>query len=400
MSAARLIQANHIKLIFLMVTILIFPLTGCQTTPKRHGLLRKAPLIKVSGEELRIRVRYLAGTFSGTIEEAADQIIASSSDADIRRQALLWKTNAIPASYGVIFQPDPAAALLDTWAFTVQMVHYFEEGPGREKLGQYHYIALEASKRLETKVADLARSITTTGDISIPKKIAYEWAGDHPIRGPQFSRESLVSEFAEVLATEELSAFEAVGQLTIGMDDLAGQLTIYSEYLPRMARWQAELVLDEVVVKEGVRVTVEELNQLAVSLARVTSVLEQSPDIIAREREATLKALRRERVAVLKSIDDQRVATLRWLTKERIAATDSLTNERIAALAVLREERIDTLQEIEAMSYRIVAASLGESKVLIDHFFLRTAQLVGALLVGCLIISAVVTRGMKKKALG
>ena len=108
---------------------------------------------------------------------------------------------------------------------------------------------------------------------------------------------------------------------------------------------------------------------------------------IEQERLALLKALREERIAAFASIDEQRLSTL-----------DRFTQERVATIAAIREERIDTLQEIEAISNRIVTNGLLRSENVIDHFFLRAAQLLVGLLILCFITVVVAVFLMKKKS--
>jgi hypothetical protein len=112
---------------------------GCQTVQFKSRLMEKnkseGTQYKKSAAELRIYLDELTGIFSGTIEQAADQIIAASPANEIKRHALLWKINGIPAAYGALFQPDPAIAIIDTWSFSMQMVDYFERGPGKADFG-------------------------------------------------------------------------------------------------------------------------------------------------------------------------------------------------------------------------------------------------------------------------
>jgi hypothetical protein len=67
--------------------------------------------IDVSAEELRIRVRGLAGPFSGIMEEVADDFLTTTDDPDLRRRALMFKINGIPAIQRALFEQDPLAAL-------------------------------------------------------------------------------------------------------------------------------------------------------------------------------------------------------------------------------------------------------------------------------------------------
>jgi hypothetical protein len=393
-------QGNKIKRTLSVTTLFIFVFAGCQTLPRESRMMKQeAPGIKVSAAELRIRVQALAIPFSGVIADAADEIMAKSADQNVRRHALLWKMNAIPALFTAIFQPEPAVAALDVWAFSEQMVGYFGQGPGKEALGKYHTIALEASQQINTKVMDLARSVSVDSDLSRPKAAIQSWAARHPITSPFFHRESVVKEFADIIAESDLTALAAVGKLTVGMDDLAAWVAVYSEYLPNQARWQVELLLMESSARGGIDVQVEELAMLSESLERVIPIVEKSPEFVSRERGAVLKALREERVATLESINEQRIATLESIDLQRFSTLEWFTQERIATIAALRQERIDATKDIEATSSRIIDTGFMNTEGMIDHFFLRTAQLLVGLLIIALVIGIFAVRYIKKKDL-
>lgn len=98
------------------------------------------------------------------------------------------------------------------------------------------------------------------------------------------------------------------------------------------------------------------------------------------------KMVREERIAALADIDRQRRETLAYLTEERRTVMDELRKEMVRTTEVLQSERRTTIVEMEIMGNRIVDNAMTQSKELIDHFFLRTVQLLGAaILVLCII---------------
>jgi hypothetical protein len=66
---------------------------------------------------------------------AADEIAAGTSDISVKRAAIRWKIEGVPALRNALFQPNPFTAVLDTWVLTYQMANYFESGPGRDEFG-------------------------------------------------------------------------------------------------------------------------------------------------------------------------------------------------------------------------------------------------------------------------
>jgi hypothetical protein len=145
--------------------------TGCQPFHYESRLMKSAQAaeqtrFKMTAGELRLQLDDLVGVFSGTIEQAADRVIAESANEGIKRHALMWKINAIPAAYRSLFQADPAVALIDTWVYSMQMVAYFEHGPGKDDFGQWQPVALDASRKLETTFTGLAKKTRTDSNIT------------------------------------------------------------------------------------------------------------------------------------------------------------------------------------------------------------------------------------------
>jgi len=190
-----------------------------------------------------------------------------------------------------------------------------------------------------------------------------------------------------------LSAFQAAAKIPYQLDDITNRLTVYGDHLPKQARWQAELLLSDLGMHEKIEILITELTTATQVLQQVGGVVEKSPEIIADERRAvlgvfrnerleTLSAVNKQRIETLDTINQQRIETLDFLAREKTAIIDALENERKIVLEVLESERHEVLNEVESMGNRIVQDAIQELDNLIDHFFLRAAQLVGV----CLII--------------
>jgi hypothetical protein len=396
----------------LMVILLSVSLTtGCQTIQYESRFMKKTQAkgisYNVSAAELRLQLDDLAGVFSGSIEQAADQIIAEPADKEIKRHALLWKINAIPTAYRALFQPDPAVALIDTLAFSMQMVTYFERGPGKDDFGQWHLIALDASRRLEKKVMEHVERARTDKNIKPLQDEIQTWVLENPIERDFIYRNSVVPILGSLIGEREMGALEKVGSLALSVEELAYQLIVYMNLLTKQARWQAELVMKGTLDEPGIQDGLVALNDLGSFAKRMTPMVAQAPDLVARERETILEALRQERIEVLANIDRQRIETLVYLTRERIAVTDDLKSERRTVMDILQsereailqaidEQRIATLIEIESAGNLIIENSLKQFEQLIDYFFIRVLQLlVGILLCG--VVAAVIVFGLKRK---
>ena len=79
----------------------------------RQTDVMEAGTITVSAAELRAVVNALADRFADQIEETADRIGAATQDPAIRRRALVFEIDAVPAVYTAAYRADPLAGVVD-----------------------------------------------------------------------------------------------------------------------------------------------------------------------------------------------------------------------------------------------------------------------------------------------
>ena len=177
---------------------------SCSTAPPRQtAFMSGTENVDVTSMEVRIHAYGYAERFSARVETAADEILAVTEDADVARNALLWKMNALPAMHLAVFQPDPLIGFLDAWTLTVQMGDFFTTGAGRDAFGPLQSIAVEASEALERAVGEVIASVTVSGDAPWGERTVRAWADSHPITSMEFLRETTASEFADVLGQDQ-----------------------------------------------------------------------------------------------------------------------------------------------------------------------------------------------------
>jgi len=378
----------------LVVCVILLPLIGCQSQPRKTLLERveaqTGKKLRTTPDQLRLKTQYAALPLSGIIEAHADMILVDTQDPDVRKAALLWKINGIPAIQQAAFQPDPFLAFSDLWVLSVQMRLFFEEGYGKEALKRWHPVAVEGTRKVESIAETLAREISADGDISAAEEKIEAWSREHPIETLHFIRPSLTILMAAELGGQELGTFEIVEAVAVGVADLSQQMSAYADYLPKQARWQTELLLEGLTATEKVDQALSEFVRVSKDIDRLTSLAETAPNTVAKERAIILKALARDLDRALASLDGQRRATLEVLEKERRAVMDNvkteraamsadITTERIAVLKEIEQQRQETLTKLEAIGERLLDDALEDSNAKIDHFFIRTFQVGGIL---------------------
>jgi hypothetical protein len=371
-------------LIAVLGVVVAIVATGCHFAPRKvkpppGGHAEKD--IALTENQIRLRMRALVGPMCGEIEQAANRILASTTNRAVQQAALEWKIEAVPAMRGALFQPDALTALMDSWVLCNQMADYFETGAGKTALGDASSEAVGTCHRLEETLAQVAATITFSGDVAKTRASTRQWAAEHPIKNSIAGRESTLSRVLERQAAGALSAGEVVTDINTSVDDLSRKLEIYSEQLVRQARWEAELLTSEILTnipldqalplaERAVR-TAEQaaatLDRLAQVVERAVVVAEGAPKLITSEREVAIKVLQEELTRTLRVMQEERIAALAQLTQERIAALKSLEQS-------FELERKGLTAELDRISVGVV-----------DHAAWRLAQLSVLILVGLLI---------------
>jgi hypothetical protein len=355
-------------------------LTGCATTAPTYQIedaVHSSEDVIVDVQRARLMMHSLVKPLTGAIIEGADGIKEGTTDRAVRREALLFKIEAVPALREALFRPNPYGAVFDAWVLSLQMIGYFETGKGREALGDAAHAAVTTCHYLESRIHEAAAALTRSEDVSDVREIAGEVAADYPIRHSISSRQSTLALGSERNIRDKFSTMEAAGSLIVTMDDLSRRLEIYSAQLPDEIRWQSELFaldmgedlqIEETIplAQDAVRAAAEAMtaaNSLIPSIEKVLAALESAPEMISRER-----------IAALESLHQELTRTLHFIQQERIAALEHITNERLAVLTDLNQTIVKEHQvlkaEIEQMGRDVV-----------DHAYLRTAQLTAAVLI-------------------
>lgn len=299
----------------------------------------------VSQNQARLRMRSLVDPMCGQIEEAADAIMASTTDPKVQLAALNWKIDGVPAMREALYQPGWSTSVLDTLVLCNQMADYFETGAGKEAMGPASDQAVAACRRMEEEFVRVMESGTSTGDVSGLSEFARTWAAEHPIRRSIADRQSTLTRAFNDKIDDSMSAGEAIAEVTTTLDDLNRKLEVYSEQLFRQARWEAErfkrellpelradqaIPLAERAVASGEQAlplaqravasaekAAMAVDRLMPAVERALQVAEQTPKMVSSERDAAIGALREEMVRTKQFIHEERTALANQLSTER-----------------------------------------------------------------------------------
>ncbi len=388
-----------------MVALLLAAIfAACSTSAPQQTRLMKKTDLTVSSAQLQVQVRSLADRFSGLMEEAGEEVLEQTDDPAMRRRALLWLTNGIPAMQHALFRPDPLAALLDGWFLVAQMHFYFEEHPPDDLPQQFAEIVMRV---LDTMEADIKRIVIRAGSensYETGRQLVYDAARQYPVNNSFASRQGSSIVLSEFTARAGSGALRSIGSLTETMDDLIARFDLNAEYLPKQTRWQAMLFAIDGGY-DTIPTSVEYLEYLEFVAGEVevlAPLVEQLPELVAGERMAVLEALDAYLTRTLLFVAQQRTTLMgEDVRVEREAIMAAVREERIAVLQALAEERrivLEAVSQERAAVFRDLDQLLDEAFTReINKLFIRSLILFAIILGGFAAITFLGVRALKKR---
>ena len=327
-------------------------------------------------ETLRARLYEYSITFAAEVDLTASSIEQRTTDATVRRNALLWRIRAIPEMRKACFRMEPASGLIDAWTLSRQMDQFFSEGAGAAAFGPFQPEAVAASRRLVDNLREIGGSITMSAEAraGFEHRVIDPWVSEHPLRDITFVRDSPVARFAEQVRTLG-GVSQSVGTVEELAISLSQQARVYLADLPRQLRGEVDLMRLDMLTSQDLASMQGDLHAASAAAGRLASTGESLPALLGNERRIVLdegtrqlalvlkavsaerelaidtliRAVAAERGEVLRDVASQRLVTLEWATAERREAIAEVGRELTGAIATLRGERAIALHEVRAI---------------------------------------------------
>ena len=394
---------SEVGLLCLLFGLMLLVLGCASGATRKTSSMKSAKNVKSSAAELSSRNQSLLSLYSAEIETAADKIITESPSAAGRRQALVWKAEAIPVLQTSLLNTDPVAAVFDTWVFIFQMTAYMEQPAVKQGLGDSHAVVAETLKNMDAEMEQLVRLAAPSADIADLRQKAGAWAQARPVQASLAGRQSADPELIRRVGESDLGTMASIKALGESLGDLTARLDSYNVYLPKQARWQAELLLTDLTRNPQVETVATNFVVVSSALAKTSSTMEHMPDLMTQTREA-VKAdvegqrlaaqafLREERVQTLDALRQERIATVAAMRSERLAATADFRGERQIVLDAVHNEEVALTNNLNAASDKAIKDLDANGRGLIDHFFLRALELVLLTLALCSFVAWILVR--------
>ena len=324
---------------------------------------------------LSVAMNEYAAEFAAVVEGAADAIAASADSSDVRRNALLWKMNAIPRARVACFRYAPLAAQFDMWTFALQMEAFFVSGAGREVFGDQQPLAIEASRRLVSEIREIGlRSAESPEALDrVEAEQIMPWVEANPIQSLSFDRRSSIMRYAE-LTRDQGGSLAQIASMEENFAKLMVMLRVYLAEIPRHARWQAQLLVDETLDGAKVGDAVGAIDRIAASAEVGSAFAESAPELVRTEREAIINAIDEQRALILEDVDRIRTETLEQVGYERAIVMKSVEERVEEVIEALGDVRAALTADLDRIVAEAVAGAVADGSVAADEVAVRTVD--------------------------
>jgi len=374
-------MSKHLCLPLLAFTMF---LSGCLSrSARKTSSVKRYKNVEVSALELSSRNQSLLALYSSEIEAAADKVILESPAPVTRREALVWKVEAIPILQTSALNTDPVAAVINTWAFIFQMNAYMEQPLMKNRFGVSLPVVTDTLKRMDAEMEQLILAAAPGANIPDLRRKIVAWTAAHPIEAGLTSRRSADTDLIRQADEGDLGALASLNALQQGLGDITARLDSYNAYLPKQARWQAELLIGDLARDPRLGTAAANFAILTKALDKASNNVNRMPELagmalagVENQRLAAQSFFTQERVQVVEALARQRMAAIADLRGERLAATADLRGERQIVLDAVHEEEIAAMKDLNTVGQQTINDLDKRSRRLADHFFWRAIELV------------------------
>ena len=368
MEKVNLVKIKYIAGLFLP---LFFFIVGCTGISTESNMMKDLEGVNMTSIELGIHLNEFGRYFAGTVEEAADEIISKTKNNSVKQNALQWKINIIPQALESLVILDPVAAGIDLYALSIQMNHFFTMGNGKDLFGEQQNIAIKASENILREMRLISDEFRSPAMREKTEQTLQNWTAENPIENINFNRRSTFGVLAKALGSQNYNLGETVGSIAEGVYDIRRQITIYTDFVPKQVKWQLQLSAYQLVTDSLVEKSFNNFDRIIRSIERITSVAEETPELIKEIQLSTLK-----------EINKQLIITLNILSNEREIILTSLTSERIAVLENIDKQRIASFDNLEQLTNGAINKSSVFASDIIDKIFIMVLILLVIVFVG------------------
>lgn len=248
---------------------------------------------RITEEELREALLQFASRFESTLIATANTIAAGTTDVAIQRRTLRWKLGMTPAITEAAFQSEPEAAYVALLTLATSLDEYLRTGSGRNVFEDQQSIATDASGELLAAAIDVGNRFLDAKQLERVTREVEALVREQPIRGEFVAEKaqslvnaSATSPIIDWVTAIPMSPFRALQGVDHGaqaiheFNDTAKQMARVADSMPRMMRWNLQLLALDLSQQGNIEASVESFGTLAESAESLSRTAESLPTML------------------------------------------------------------------------------------------------------------------------
>lgn len=279
------------------------------------------------------------------VELAADSIYnLADGDKNYQVNALFWKIQTSEELGNISFQTEPRIALMDTWAYFIEVKHALENPELEPVFGPYRPIALDAIDQNIDGIERIALSVLPGKEFEEIKGFVEDYAENAPIPMQQeFKHRSVRDAYLKFKKIPDSTAVQTVGTLSEVMADASNRFGYWSDASGKRLNWKTQLMLRQRGLDS---MDVEaKIAEIEMQFDRLLEVAENSPETI---KEA-IREFRRNVSPLFQSLNYEIGAAMESLSTDLQAVDTMLLRERVALDSIIHRERVALTQKADTL---------------------------------------------------
>ena len=219
-------------------------------------------------------------TFNHSVITAADSIINSTDNLDIKLRATRWKLSATSAATAAVYQSVTEVALLNIWSLCKGMSVSLEATHDSLLFEEYTPMARESANGLLLEIDSLSSDILPSNRYKLMHSFINEQRSANNISDTEITSESLMLEWVKFVQSHGDDLNQSIGSISEVMSDLTDRMSGYSVQYGNEIDWSKDLFTIKMKQDSLDIKLMSQLDSLTSNFNKITLILEHSPELI------------------------------------------------------------------------------------------------------------------------
>ncbi|MHC4587989.1 MAG: hypothetical protein ACYTAQ_01330 [Planctomycetota bacterium] len=298
---------------------------------------------RISLDQLQQEMIAYTSWHNARVKAVATMAEEAAPNEDSRYEALRLKAQIIQTQRNLLQSRDPRDAFTDSWVYAVQRRNYLLAGGRDDTFKPWHDKVALMSKDLEAELKRIGGLFMTPQELAEAETAVETYAREHPTLGIFEAPDSFPSTDAkkgkakglDTILNVPLAPFSALHGVDTGaaavaqVANAADRLTVLAADMPEQIRWQAEIFDYNLLNRDPLKTTFEDLHSLSESIDRISRTAESLPADVRKQVEDVFNELDSSSKNLQETLEQAKA------TADALTATADSANQLVQSAATL-----------------------------------------------------------------